>query len=92
MVSGKDRSANGLLFALSQHPEGRTTRQLSEFSGYNKETVVQLLRDSGHVQEGYAPLESGQKGSIPATLWKLKKYIPGSASDEDLKARIKARG
>ena len=61
-----------------------TTRELVDFSGrqLGQEQVVQLLRDSGYVQENYA--------GIPATLWKLEKYMPGSTSDEDLKKRIEA--
>ncbi len=84
MVSDKERATNTLLFALSQYPYGMTTRELVDFGGrqLGQEQVVQLLRDSGHVQESYA--------GIPATLWKLKSYVPGSEKDEDLKARIRA--
>jgi hypothetical protein len=90
MVSDKERATNRLLFALSQHPEGMTTQELAEIGQQGKEQVRQLLRDSGQVHESYAGPESAKKGSIPAMLWKLKKYILGSEHDEDLKARIKA--
>jgi len=90
VVFDEERATNRLLFALSQHPEGLTSRDLAEFSQQSKEQVVQLLGDSGYTQKSYAGPQASKIVSILATLWKLKKYVPGSASGEDLKARIKA--
>jgi ribosomal protein S27E len=81
-TSDKERATNRLLFALNQHPQGMTTQELVDFSNQqvSKEHVRQLLRDSGHVQEGYS--KKGGSINMSAALWTLKKYVPGSAHDD----------
>ena len=87
MASDKERFTNKLLFALSQRSQGMTTRELAEFIQQTTCTTCTLLRDSGYPQE-----DDGEESSaeMSTALWKLKKYIPGIAGDEDLKARITA--
>lgn len=89
MASDKERFTNKLLFALSQRSQGMTTRELAEFIQQTTCTTCTLLRDSGYPQEDNGGGEESS-ADMPTALWKLKTYIPGSASDEDLKARIKA--
>jgi len=89
MVFDKERATNRLLFALSQHPQGMTTRELAEFIQQSNCSTCSLLRKSGYPQEDNAGREAGSS-DMPAALWKLKEYIPSSASDEDLKKRIEA--
>jgi hypothetical protein len=84
-TSDKEQATNRLLFALSQRSNGMTTRELADFVQLSKGQVVQLLRDSDYPQEGYA--DTGAK-NMAASNWTLKKYVPGSPNDEDLKKRI----
>ncbi len=86
-MSNKVQATNRLLFAPSQHPEGMTTRGLAEFIQQSNCSTCSLLRDSGYPQEDNAGREAGST-EMSGALWKLKKYIAASASDEDLKARI----
>jgi len=85
----KERATNRLLFALSQHPEGMTTQELAKFSQQSYCTTCSLLCDSGYTQKGNAGPEACST-NMPAALCGPKKYIPGSAGDEDLKEQIKA--
>ncbi len=89
MTSHMEQAINRLLFALSQHPEGMTTPQLVKFGGgsLSKKQVPQLLRYSSHVQE---VREEDGSMNMTTILWKLKKYSPSSAKDQDLKKRIQA--
>lgn len=85
MVFDKKRATNRLLFALSRHPQGMTTRELAEFIQQSNCVTCSLLRDSSYPRE-----DNAEGGSIdmPAALWKLRQCICGSASEEDLKKRI----
>jgi len=84
----KEQTTNRLLYLLSRHPEGQTTRQLQEQVGEpSKEQTVDLRKSSRHVSVPRAAKEGGSI-SIAPNLWKLTKYIPGSEGDGDLKRRI----
>ncbi len=84
----KERLTNRLLYFLSQAPQGLTTRQLQEQTGeMSQEQIVDLLKSSRHVPLPRTATEGGSINIAP-NLWNLKKYVPGSEGDEDLKRRI----
>ena len=87
-IKEREQKTNRLLYFLSQAPQGLTTRQLQEQTGeLSKEQIVDWLKSSRHVPLPKAATEGGST-SIAPKLWNLKKYVPGSEGDEDLKRRI----
>jgi hypothetical protein len=85
----KERITNRILFLLSKHPaNGQTLLQLQKKLGevLNKDQLAGLLNSSRHAHTtGYA---KDRPANNPAHVWNLKKYVPGSPEDEDLKRRI----